>query len=207
MHSARVTLPHFIPVVAGEFEFGRRREFDLGQCDEVVEARFARHLLLQEPAHRRKRRRLGKPGKERVVLPGSVLLQCFEPGDEGLGVVRRRGRALDHSAAFLFDEFPFEHGQFELCRQPVAPTRLGKGGCETPAVPSSQPSLQNQGPRAFCALRQVFAENICFRKHPRGQCNARASFALGPGRKRRGSDELFQHPPARKNAFGHSCLA
>ena len=42
MHSTFVPLPHFVPIIAREFELGLGRRFDLRERDEIFKAGFAR---------------------------------------------------------------------------------------------------------------------------------------------------------------------
>jgi len=104
MHAAGMALAHLVPVVARELELRAHGQLHLRERNQVIETRFASHLLAQEPAHFLVRGVLRQPREQRVVLARAVLLQRFEPLQEGGRVHRRGRRPAVYAGAFGLDE-------------------------------------------------------------------------------------------------------
>ena len=70
MHPGRIAAPHFIPVIAREFQLRGFGQLDLRVGDKIVEPSFAGGLLLEEPGQFGAGGVFGQPRKQRIVLPG-----------------------------------------------------------------------------------------------------------------------------------------
>ena len=134
VHPALVPSAHLVPVVARELELGLCGEPQLRERDEVLEARLARDLLPQEPAHLIRRRRGGEPREQRIVLAGTGRLQGLEPRDERVGIRRCGGGAIRDPGALGFEDDAFEAAEGMLGIELGAPVGGRKASAEAVAI-------------------------------------------------------------------------
>ncbi len=139
VHALLVSAAHFVPVVGRQLELGLvHRHLDLGQGHQVVETRFPRRFLFQEPVHLLGRRIAGQPIEQRIVLARAVLLQGVEPVGEAIDVRGGRRRLGGDLLAKALDPATLELAHLAFFVQRFQPVRPGSLGRQALVVPRRQ---------------------------------------------------------------------
>ena len=148
VHALLAAASHLVPEIARHLELRLNRHLDLGQRQQVVETGFARDLLRQEPFHLLGAGRPGEPGKQRIALAGSVVLEPLEPGDEGVDLGRNVGDQRGDRGALRLDELDLGAGHGMLLRQFVVRRIVRKAGLQPARVIGRQGGLEFRKARA-----------------------------------------------------------
>jgi hypothetical protein len=142
VHPLAPAAPHFVPVITRHFELRLLRHLDLRQREEIVEAGFSRHFLLDKPSYLFVRGHGLQPRKQRVSLARTVLTQPLEPGDEAIHVIGNIARKRSGFFAHGFDEISFgnQHARFAFQLMPAI--RRGQAWLQTPSIEAREPALK-----------------------------------------------------------------
>ncbi len=173
VHARRGPASELVPIVARKLELGLRRQLDLREGKQIVEASFSGDLLAEKPLHLAHRGLFSEPRKKNVTLAGADGLQILEPFDELARIAGSFPCAVHDVGALFLDETNFIRPRYKLFLKTRMPIVCGQPRREALRVKAvelkvktcvslhERVALQRPNQRYFYGISALSGSNRC----------------------------------------------